>query len=109
MINVKVLMKQEFIKCLNHQSNIGLSYQDYNGLKCTTKKNQGTQSNRLFLSPNHHAVLPLCAQALVFIELPVDNVNSQDVKFSLALHNFCQKHAVSKMLRHQKTVTFFNV
>jgi hypothetical protein len=25
------------------------------------------------------------------------------------LHNFCQKHAVSKMLRHQKTVTFFNV
>jgi hypothetical protein len=30
--------------------------------------------------------LPWCAQALAFIELPVDNVNSQDFNVSFAVH-----------------------
>jgi hypothetical protein len=39
-----------------------------------------------FLSSNHHVVLPWCAQALAFIELPVDNVNRQDFNVSFAVH-----------------------
>jgi hypothetical protein len=56
------------------------------------------------LSSNHY-VLPWCAQALAFIELPVDNINSQDFNFSLAVH-FCQK-LVAKMLRQEKMIKFF--
>jgi hypothetical protein len=38
-----------------------------------------------FLSTNHHVVLSWCAQALAFIELTVDNVNSQDFNVSFAV------------------------
>jgi hypothetical protein len=38
-----------------------------------------------FLSTNHRVVLPWCTQALAFIELPVDNVDSQDFNVSFAV------------------------
>jgi hypothetical protein len=43
-----------------------------------------------FLSSNHHVVLPWCAQALAFIELPVDNVKSRFQCF-ICSASFCQK------------------
>jgi hypothetical protein len=37
---------------------------------------------------NHRVVLPWCTKALAFIELPVDNVNSQSFNVSFAVHRF---------------------
>jgi hypothetical protein len=37
---------------------------------------------------NPHVVLPWCTQALAFIELPVDNINSQGIKVPFAVHHF---------------------
>jgi hypothetical protein len=40
------------------------------------------------LSSNRRVVLPWCNQAPVFIEVPVDCVNSQGFNVSLAVHQF---------------------
>jgi hypothetical protein len=41
-----------------------------------------------FLLFKHSVILPWCIQALAFIELPVNNVNSQSFNVSLAVHQF---------------------
>jgi hypothetical protein len=48
------------------------------------------------LSSNHRVVLPWCTQALAFIDLPADNVTSQYLNGSFAVHHFvktCSKNA----------------
>jgi hypothetical protein len=60
-----------------------------------------------FLSSNHR-VLPWCTQALAFIESLVVNINSQDFNVSLAVHHVVRNLLWQKMLRQQKTVTFFS-
>jgi hypothetical protein len=49
------------------------------------KKLKNTLCNRLFLYSNHRVVLPWCSQSLAFIELLVDNVNSQAFNILLAV------------------------
>jgi hypothetical protein len=61
-----------------------------------------------FQSSNHHVVLPWRTQAVVFSELPVDDVNSQGFNVSPAVHHFVRNSMWKKMLRQQKMVTFFN-
>jgi hypothetical protein len=41
-----------------------------------------------FLSSSHRVVLPWRTQPQIFIELPVDNVTSQDFDVSFAVHLF---------------------
>jgi hypothetical protein len=62
-----------------------------------------------FLLSNHRVVSPWCTQVLAFIELPMDNENSRAFKVSLAKHQFVRKNLWQKILRHQKTGTFFNI
>jgi hypothetical protein len=54
---------------------------------------------------NHIVVSPWCTQALTFIELPVDNINSRGFNVSLAKHHFfsetfCLKNAEAAENRH---------
>jgi hypothetical protein len=54
-----------------------------------------------------HCVFCLGApKALAFIELPLNNFNSQCFNGSFAVHLFVRTLSVAKMLRQQKTVTF---
>jgi hypothetical protein len=72
-------------------------------LNYTNKVKEHSVQQLQFLSSNHRVVLPWCTQALTFIELPMDNVNSRGFNVSLAKHHFARTSFVAKMLRKQRT------
>jgi hypothetical protein len=63
------------------------------------KVKEHTVQQAQFLSSNHRLVYPWCIHSLGFSELPVDNVNSQGINASLAVHH-CKKFAVAKNANH---------
>jgi hypothetical protein len=90
-------------RCINEFSSPCPPYELHKKVK------EQAPSSTLFLSSSHRIVLPQYTQALAFIDsVQWTIVNSQGFDVSLAVQNFCQKHAVAKMLRQQNPVILFN-